>query len=216
MKVELISNVSHDLKTPLTSVLSYAELLRQEPLEGAAADYARIIDEKAHRLAVMVQDVFEVSKAASGQLPVQPERLDFAKKMGVEYTINSKEVNAVEKVLEITGEGAQLVMECSGANVLIRQSLDMVCHAGRITFTGWPKQETSLPTDMITRKEIDIRGARTSAGEFEEALELLHSGKVKLMDTVTKIISMEEAPATIIDNEKNPGDYIKVIVKVAD
>ena len=79
MKVELISNVSHDLKTPLTSVLSYAELLRQEPLEGAAADYARIIDEKAHRLAVMVQDVFEVSKAASGQLPVQPERLDFAK-----------------------------------------------------------------------------------------------------------------------------------------
>ena len=130
--------------------------------------------------------------------------------------LNEEEMAAVEKVREITGEGAQLVMECSGANILIRQSLDMVCHAGRITFTGWPKQETSLPTDMITRKEIDIRGARTSAGEFEEALELLHSGKVKLMDTVTKIISMEEAPDTIIDNEKNPGDYIKVIVKVAD
>lgn len=47
MKVELISNVSHDLKTPLTSILSYAELLRQEPLEGAAADYARIIDENS-------------------------------------------------------------------------------------------------------------------------------------------------------------------------
>ena len=149
-------------------------------------------------------------------IDIVQERLDFAKKMGVEHTINSREVNAVEKVREITGEGAQLVMECSGANILIRQSLDMVCHAGRITFPGWPKQETSLPTDMITRKEIDIRGARTSAGEFEEALELLHSGKVKLMDTVTKIISMEEAPDTIIDNEKNPGDYIKVIVKVAD
>ena len=149
-------------------------------------------------------------------IDIVQERLDFAKQMGVEYIINSKEVNAVEKVMEITGEGAQLVMECSGANILIRQSLDMVCHAGRITFTGWPKQETSLPTDMITRKEIDIRGARTSAGEFEEALELLHTGKVKLMDTVTKIIPMEEAPATIIDNEKNPGDYIKVIVKVAD
>ena len=79
MKVELISNVSHDLKTPLTSILSYAELLRQEPLEGAAADYARIIDEKAQRLKVMVQDVFEVSKAAADQLPVQLERLDLAK-----------------------------------------------------------------------------------------------------------------------------------------
>ncbi len=79
MKVELISNVSHDLKTPLTSILSYAELLRQEPLEGAAADYARIIDEKAQRLKTMVQDVFEVSKAAADQLPVQLERLDLAK-----------------------------------------------------------------------------------------------------------------------------------------
>lgn len=79
MKVELISNVSHDLKTPLTSILSYAELLRQEPLEGAAADYARIIDEKAQRLKSMVQDVFEVSKAAADQLPVNIERLDLAK-----------------------------------------------------------------------------------------------------------------------------------------
>jgi signal transduction histidine kinase len=79
MKVELIANVSHDLKTPLTSILSYAELLRQEPLEGAAADYARIIDEKAQRLKAMVQDVFEISKAASDQLPVELERLDFAK-----------------------------------------------------------------------------------------------------------------------------------------
>ena len=79
MKVELISNVSHDLKTPLTSILSYAELLRQEDLPPAAADYARIIDEKAQRLKAMVQDVFEVSKAAADQLPVTLERLDLAK-----------------------------------------------------------------------------------------------------------------------------------------
>lgn len=79
MKVELISNVSHDLKTPLTSILSYSELLMQEPLEPTAADYARIIRQKALRLKSMVQDVFEISKAASDQLPIQPERLDLAK-----------------------------------------------------------------------------------------------------------------------------------------
>ncbi|MCI9121527.1 MAG: HAMP domain-containing histidine kinase [Oscillibacter sp.] len=80
MKVELVSNVSHDLKTPLTSILSYAELLRQEPdLSPAAADYARIIDEKAQRLNTIVQDVFEISKAAADQLPVHLERLDLAK-----------------------------------------------------------------------------------------------------------------------------------------
>ncbi len=79
MKVELVSNVSHDLKTPLTSILSYAELLRQEELPPAAADYAKIIDQKAQRLKTMVEDVFEVSKAAADQLPVHLERLDLAK-----------------------------------------------------------------------------------------------------------------------------------------
>ena len=117
MKVELISNVSHDLKTPLTSVLSYAELLRQEPLEGAAADYARIIDEKAHRLSAMVQDVFEVSKAASGQLPVQLERLDFAKLLrqtlaDLEGPISQRgmtfKVDLPEQAVMITADGRRL------------------------------------------------------------------------------------------------------------
>ncbi|MCI8991056.1 MAG: HAMP domain-containing histidine kinase, partial [Lawsonibacter sp.] len=79
MKVELVTNVSHDLKTPLTSILSYTELLAQEPLEPPASEYVQIMGEKAQRLKAMVQDVFEVSKAASGQLPVKLEKLDYAR-----------------------------------------------------------------------------------------------------------------------------------------
>ncbi len=79
MKVELVTNVSHDLKTPLTSIISYAELLAQEPLEPPASEYVQILSEKAQRLKAMVQDVFEVSKATSGQLPVKLERLDFGR-----------------------------------------------------------------------------------------------------------------------------------------
>lgn len=79
MKIALIANVSHDLKTPLTSVLSYADLLCGEELPEPAGDYARILRGKALRLRDMVQDVFEVSKAASGQLPVTLERIDYGK-----------------------------------------------------------------------------------------------------------------------------------------
>ncbi len=79
MKVELVTNVSHDLKTPLTSIISYAELLKQEHLEPPAGEYVDILCQKAERLRSMVLDVFEVSKAASGELPVKPERLDLAK-----------------------------------------------------------------------------------------------------------------------------------------
>ncbi|MEG0617603.1 MAG: zinc-binding alcohol dehydrogenase family protein [Oscillospiraceae bacterium] len=143
------------------------------------------------------------------------ERLDFAKSLGIEYIINSKDEDALARVSEITGGVlAQQVMECSGANAAVRMSLDLVSNAGRVTLTGWPKTETSLPTDLITRKEIDIRGARTSAGEFEEAIELIRSKRVDMSKILTKTVSLAEAPDTIRDIEKNPGNYMKVVVKM--
>lgn len=139
------------------------------------------------------------------------ERLDFAKSLGVRYTINLREEDLVEKVREYTnGRMAECVMEASGANSAIRATLDIVSHAGRIALTGWPKQETPIPTDMITRKEVDVRGARTSAGEFPEAIDLIYHQKVDARRILTKVISIDEAPETIRDIEKNPGNYMKV------
>lgn len=139
------------------------------------------------------------------------ERLDFAKSLGVRYTINLREEDLVEKVSEYTnGRMAECVMEASGANSAIRATLDIVSHAGRIALTGWPKQETPIPTDMITRKEVDVRGARTSVGEFPEAIDLIYHQKVDARRILTKVISIDEAPETIRDIEKNPGDYMKV------
>lgn len=141
------------------------------------------------------------------------ERLEMAKELGVKYVINSGKEDLVAKVAEYTdGRMAELVMECSGANPAVRSTLDIVANAGRITLTGWPKKETPLPTDAITRKEVDIRGARTSAREFEEAIELIHSGKVNVRALLTKVVSIQDAPAVIMDIEKNPGDYMKVDV----
>lgn len=80
MKVELIANVSHDIRTPLTSIISYVQFLKQEQeLPEHVKDYVAILDEKSQRLKNMVQDVFAVSKAASGELPVHMEELDFGK-----------------------------------------------------------------------------------------------------------------------------------------
>ena len=139
------------------------------------------------------------------------ERLDFAKSLGVRYTINLREEYLVYKVREYTnGRMAECVMEASGANSAIRATLDIVSHAGRIALTGWPKQETPIPTDMITRKEVDVRGARTSAGEFPEAIDLIYHQKVDARRILTKVISIDEAPETIRDIEKNPGNYMKV------
>lgn len=80
LKIELIANVSHDIKTPLTSVISYVDLLKEETdLPQHVKDYITVLDEKSQRLKNMVQDIFEVSKAASGELSVMPVTLDLCR-----------------------------------------------------------------------------------------------------------------------------------------
>lgn len=146
-------------------------------------------------------------------IDVVEERLEDARKLGVKYTINSAREDMNEKIREYTdGRMAELVMECSGANAAISSTLDIVSNAGRITLTGWPKMDTPLPTGTVTKKEVDISGARTSANEFEEAINLIYTGKVDARRILTKVVSLQETPDTIRDIEKNPGNYMKVNV----
>ena len=75
MKIELVTNVSHDLKTPLTSIISYVDLLSQEKLNPEARDYVNIIQTKTERLKEIVSDVFDLAKATS-KTDVKLELLD--------------------------------------------------------------------------------------------------------------------------------------------
>lgn len=76
-KTELITNVSHDLKTPLTSIVSYVDLLKKEPIEDETArEYIEVIDRQSQKLKKLTTDLVDASKASSGALPVNRERLD--------------------------------------------------------------------------------------------------------------------------------------------
>lgn len=210
-----------DMLIPIPEGMSWTEAAMAEPLTISlhgihrgglkAGEYCAVIGAGPIGLAAAL--VAQAYGAHAILLDLVQERLDFAKELGIEYTINSADCDPTEEIRRITGGVmAQQVMECSGANPAIRAALDYVSHAGRITLTGWPKQETAIPTDMITKKEIDIRGARTSAGEFEEALKLIHEKRVDMTRLLTKTVSLAEAPETIIDIEKHPGNYMKVVV----
>lgn len=78
MKAELITNVSHDLKTPLTSIISYVDLLEKEELENERASaYVEVLYEKSYRLKQLIEDLIEASKASSGNLTVEKMRVDY-------------------------------------------------------------------------------------------------------------------------------------------
>lgn len=77
MKAELITNVSHDIKTPLTSIVSYVDLLKKEGLSSPRApEYLEVLDRQSARLKKLTTDLVEASKAATGNTPVQLERTD--------------------------------------------------------------------------------------------------------------------------------------------
>lgn len=88
MKTELITNVSHDIKTPLTSIVNYVDLLKREQLPGEhVQEYLDILDKKSQQLKNLTEDVVEASKASTGNLALQYDELDL-----------------VEMVLQVNGE----------------------------------------------------------------------------------------------------------------
>jgi signal transduction histidine kinase len=88
MKTELITNVTHDLKTPLTSIINYVDLLKGEELGNEKAkEYIAVLEEKSARLKVLIEDLVEASKASSGNI-----------------LVNLEKVNLYELVMQVYGE----------------------------------------------------------------------------------------------------------------
>ena len=78
LKSELITNVSHDLKTPLTSIINYIELIKKEEdiKPEHIKDYVNVLDSKSKRLKVLIEDLIEASKSSSGNLELNMEKID--------------------------------------------------------------------------------------------------------------------------------------------
>ncbi len=74
LKTELITNVSHDIKTPLTSIINYVDLLRRDPRGEQAEEYLEVLDRQSKRLKKLTEDLVEVSKASTGNIAVSASR----------------------------------------------------------------------------------------------------------------------------------------------
>ena len=78
LKADLITNVSHDIKTPLTSIINYVDLIKRENIENEKIQrYLEVLEQKSHRLKNLTEDLVEASKASSGNLKLEISRIDF-------------------------------------------------------------------------------------------------------------------------------------------
>ena len=118
MKTELITNVSHDIKTPLTSIINYVDLLKSAKTEEERQQYLEVLGRQSQSMKRLLEDLMEMSKASSGNITVEPQNLD-----------------AAETVNQALGEYADK-LENAGLTPVFRQPEQLVyIHAdGRLTW----------------------------------------------------------------------------------
>ena len=96
MKTDLITNVSHDLKTPLTAIITYVDLVKNETDEEKRKEYIGVLERKSLRLKVLIEDLFEISKATSRTVTLHYMKVDIVdllKQVGLEYDSNIRNAN---------------------------------------------------------------------------------------------------------------------------
>ncbi|WP_050793276.1 sensor histidine kinase [Ruminococcus albus] len=134
MKIELVANVSHDLKTPLTSIISYIDLLKKTELDDEAMGYVQILDKKSQKLKSIVADVFSLAKATSG-IDVNMEELDFVRLFNQCLADADDKINESGKVvkLSVTADTAPVMGD---GNKLYRVLQNIIDNALKYSMDG--------------------------------------------------------------------------------
>ncbi len=181
MKIDLVTNVSHDLKTPLTSITSYVDLLSKEDLPDEAKDYVNILIRKTERLNAMIGDLFDLAKATS-ETDVKLEELDAVILVrqvlaDMEDKINrygrDVRLEILPQSVKVIGEGKKLyriiqnvvdnALKYSLENTRIYLTLTENENEAIITVKNIASYEMDFTGDEIT--ERFVRGSKSRTGE---------------------------------------------------
>ena len=184
LKTELITNVSHDIKTPLTSIINYVDLLKKEKMPNEkATEYLMILDNKSQRLKKLTEDLVEASKASSGNIKLNMEKLnvkELIKQVSGEFVDKFKErgleeiISFPEEDISIKADGRYMyrVLENIYSNVAkyalenTRVYLDVIKnqHTVVIQMKNISKQELNISADELMQRFVRGETSRNTEG----------------------------------------------------
>ncbi|SEN44626.1 Signal transduction histidine kinase [Mesobacillus persicus] len=205
MKTELITNVSHDLRTPLTSIITYSELLKTPDLsEADRAAYIEVIDRKSKRLKVLIDDLFEASKMASGSVELIKERVDLVQLLQQALAEHNEDIDQTTLKFRVTNpetpvysivDGQKLwrvfdnlinnILKYSLENTRVFIALQKVDDKAMITFKNITKYELAESVDELFERFKRGDESRHTEGSglglaIAKSIVDLHEGKLDI------------------------------------
>jgi signal transduction histidine kinase len=165
LKTDLISNVSHDLKTPLTSIITYTDLLKTEGLKSKnAEEYLNIIEEKGKRLQKLTEDLFDAAKASSGAIQMRKEKVDLLALINQEIAEFNGSFEDAGLELLINAEKEHYYVEADSqllwrvVDNLLRNVRNYALHGTRVYIDFKEHQkEPSLSSGTLLMTTLDIK-----------------------------------------------------------
>ena len=184
LKADLITNVSHDIKTPLTSIINYVDLLKRENIQNERAqNYLAVLEQKSQRLKQLTEDLLEASKISSGNITLQMERINFVElvyQTGGEFNekFEAKGLTAVTKLprepVVIMADGRRIwrVVENLYNNVAkyamanTRVYVDMAVEADKVSLSikNISQNALNIQADELTERFIRGDVSRSTEG----------------------------------------------------
>jgi len=169
LKTELITNVSHDLRTPLTSIMTYTALLKSQDLTSDEQHaYVEIIDRKSKRLQTLIDDLFEVSKMASGNVELHKDKIDINQLLhqalaeyneAIEDSTLQFRIQSLEKPIFATVDGQKLwrvfdnlienILKYSLEQTRVYISVQEINEQVKLTFKNVSKYELNEQADEL-------------------------------------------------------------------
>ncbi|EAZ79346.2 zinc-binding alcohol dehydrogenase family protein [Algoriphagus machipongonensis] len=201
--------------------LSLKELALAEPLTVGfhAAERGRVNEEDC--VAVLGCGIVGMGAIASSvergakviAIDLDDNKLEIAKKIGVAHTINPSKVDLHETLQTITNQdGPDVIIEAVGSPTTYRAAVEEVAFTGRVVCIGYAKKDVDFNTSLFVQKEIEILGSRNCLGDFPIVIQYLESGRFPVDEVVSKIVSIDEAPQTMIDWDANPVGITKIMI----